>query len=289
MEKQSDVEEFQDAIACALDEVSRRVEFGLACSCISKDVYSKLKTQIISNAGIREEASRRDGGDSSLSAASFEPAQLLAFYRWKGYSQLPEFNMLGGLLDDADILLLEKNHNGEATENVLPVIKDDDMMEKSKSTDNSSRKRKHISGDSTRPSKKEKSLSDVVAEKYLSTSTISSKKRKAVDSLAGDSAVKQWRSDSSTGPDSNSLQNKQAFRVGDRICRVASQLSGLSPILKNYNATSTEGAVQDKGKVKTVSEKAKTEKLAGGSTHLLMRCCLSSTWLPSIPWTNTAS
>lgn len=306
MEKQSDIEEFQDAIACALDEVSRRIEFGLACSCISKDVYSKLKTQIISNAGIREEASRRDGGDSSLSAASFEPvklirfikemaqfpysradrlelvtsrAQLSAFYRWKGYSQLPEFNMLGGLLDDADILLLEKKHNGEVTENALPVIKDDDLMEKSKSTDNSSRKRKHISGDSTHPSKKEKSLSDVVAEKYLSTSTSengsegksgcnlisqsSCKKRKAVDSFAGDSAVKQWRSDSSTGPDSNSLQNKQAFRVGDRICRVASQLSGSSPILKNYNATSTEGAVQDKGKVKTVSEKAQTEKLAG--------------------------
>ncbi|KAM1409064.1 hypothetical protein ACFX2I_009501 [Malus domestica] len=291
MEKQSDMEEFQNAIGCALDEVSRRVELGLSCSCISKEVYEKLKTQIIENAGISEEASRRDGGDKSLSAASFEPvklirfvkklaqfpyrkvdrlelvtsrAQLSAFNRWKGCPPLPEFNMLGGLLTDADILLLGEKQCAEASENALPVIKDEDLGPKSKSKDNLPQKRKNMSGDSTRPSKKEKSIPDVVAEKYFSTpvsekgsegkagskliSQSSSKKRKAGDATSDDSAVKRRKSELSTRADSNSIQNKPTFKVGDRIRRVASQLSGLSPILKSYNATSGEVEVGDKGK-----------------------------------------
>lgn len=80
-EKQSNKEEFQHAVDCALDEVSRRVKFGLACSCISKRAYAKLKTQIIVNAGNRKETSRRVGGDSSLNAASFEPVQLIKFIK----------------------------------------------------------------------------------------------------------------------------------------------------------------------------------------------------------------
>ena len=36
IEKQSNSEAFQNAVSCALDEVKRRVELGLACSCIPK-------------------------------------------------------------------------------------------------------------------------------------------------------------------------------------------------------------------------------------------------------------
>ncbi|KAM5559893.1 PWWP domain-containing protein 5-like [Rosa sericea] len=167
MEKQSDMEEFQKAVDCALDEVSRRVEFGLACSCIFKREYARLKTQKIINAGIRKEAaSRRDGGDSSLSAAFFEPAkvikfikklaqlpygkadrlelvtslaQLSAFWRWKSYGPLPEEN------DTDNFLLGEKNHCNEVSDEALSVVEIEKLVQKSESEDNSLRECKDIS------------------------------------------------------------------------------------------------------------------------------------------------
>lgn len=148
--------------------MSRRVKFGLACSCISKRAYAKLKTQIIVNAGIRKETSRRVGGDSSLNAASFEPvklikfikelawfsnnkadrlefvtshAQLSAFCCWKSYLQLPlpEEN-------DADVSTLgEKNRGNEASDDALTVIEDEKLVQNSESKDNSLRKCNDIS------------------------------------------------------------------------------------------------------------------------------------------------
>lgn len=158
MEKQSDKEEFRNAVDCAFEEVSRRVEFGLACSCISKGEYEKLKTQKIINAGIRKEASERDGGDSALSAAFFEPAkvikfirkyaqlpygkadrlelvtshaQLSAFRRWKSYVPLPEEN-------DTDISFLgEKNRCNEASDEALSVIENEKLVQKQEREDTS--------------------------------------------------------------------------------------------------------------------------------------------------------
>ncbi|KAK7279385.1 hypothetical protein RJT34_24436 [Clitoria ternatea] len=134
MTKQSNQENFHHAIDCALDEVSRRVEFGLSCPCIPEELFSTLKIQVISNAGIHKQSSRRNGGDRILNAISFEPmklvsfvkslaqspfvesdrldfvithAQLSAFYRSKGYSQLPVFVVLGGLIEnDMEIPLM---------------------------------------------------------------------------------------------------------------------------------------------------------------------------------------
>ncbi|GMN39083.1 hypothetical protein TIFTF001_008303 [Ficus carica] len=295
MEKNSNTEDFHHAIVCALDEVSRRVEFGLSCSCLSEEVCAKVKTQIIVNAGIREELSRRDGGDSSLTGASFEPSklvgyikelaqvpydvvhdrlelalarsQLLAFYRFKGYSQLPEFNILGGILDnDAEISLsTEKKHCNEASGAVDPEHKDDggSVTEKgkSKSQNSSSLKRKLNSKDSTFPSKKEKSLSDLMAEKRMKTPTCenvsegkaTSKKRKAGDATSDGPLVKETKS-MAIGSDNKPVR-KQTFRVGDSIKRVASQLNGLSPILKG------DGMPQTKSKEKTISEESKAGKL----------------------------
>ena len=229
MEKQSNKEEFHYAVVCALEEISRRVEFGLACSCTSEEVYAKLRTQIIANAGIREESSRRVGGDYSLTADSFEPvelvnyikelaqsprgeanrlelviarAQLSAFYRWKGYSQLPEFNMVGALLEsDADILPIgEKKNHSELNENAIPDIDNEKPLAsgkgKSKSQLNSSGKRKHISGDGTSPSKKqkkEKSLSPSKKEKK-EKSLSPSKKGKKEKSLAPSKKEKKEKS-----------------------------------------------------------------------------------------------
>lgn len=134
MMKQCNSENFHHAVDCALEEFSRRVEFALSCPCMPEDMFSMVKTQVISNAGINNRLSRRTGGDRLINAMSFESmklinfvkslaqsplvesdgldfvaarAQLLAFYRSKGYPQLPEFPVLGGLIDsDMETLLM---------------------------------------------------------------------------------------------------------------------------------------------------------------------------------------
>ncbi|XP_059427816.1 PWWP domain-containing protein 5-like [Corylus avellana] len=294
MEKQSTTEDFRYAVDCALEEVSRRVEFGLACSCLSEEVYAKLKTQIIVNAGIREESSRREGGDSCLNATSLEPmelleyvkalaqlpyggadrlelvttlAELLAFYRWKGYSRLPEFNMLGGLLEsDEEIQLIgEAKNHGEVNNGSVSSGKG-----KSKSRASSSHKRKNTFGDGMNPGKKKKSLPDLPTEKGLLTpngenvsgrkavrksiSQSSGKKRKAADAMSDDSAGKHGRSPLSTGAADETIQTRKTFSVGDSIRRAANQMSGSSPILKYGDGMSQESEVTNKNKQKPILE-----------------------------------
>ncbi|KAJ0088165.1 hypothetical protein Patl1_32037 [Pistacia atlantica] len=322
MESQSNLEDFHCAVDCALEEVFRRAEFGLACSCIPEEALTEIKTQMIVNAGVREESSTIDGGDSYSNAASFDPvklfehvkalaqslhysgadrlglvtvkAQLSAFFRWKGYLQLPEFNVLGGLLDsDAEIpLSVEVKHSAEVTENAAPDFKDDKQAccgtGMSNSQDGSSRKRKQISGDSARPSKKEKSLSDLLAEKRTnmsngkrgsdgkgdkvislssskkcnaidSTSDEIAAKHKRLDSISDDMTVKHKRgdmlrvkhekSDLSTGADKG-LPIKRTFGVGNSILKVANKLNGSSPMLKYGDRTSPKTVVNNKRKEK---------------------------------------
>ncbi|EYU39558.1 hypothetical protein MIMGU_mgv1a000539mg [Erythranthe guttata] len=79
IEKRSSSETFQNAVECALEEVSRRVELGLACSCVPKDAYRRIEAQVVENTGIREESHRRYGVDHSTGAASFEPDKLLDY------------------------------------------------------------------------------------------------------------------------------------------------------------------------------------------------------------------
>ncbi|KAI3918014.1 hypothetical protein MKW92_023511 [Papaver armeniacum] len=77
MERQTDMEEFRFAIGSALDEISRRVQRGLLCSCVPDEACSEIKSQIITNAGIRAESSRRDGVDKNMGAATFEPGKVV--------------------------------------------------------------------------------------------------------------------------------------------------------------------------------------------------------------------
>ena len=77
IEKQSTSESFQNAVDCAVDEVTRRAEYGLACSCIPKDTYDSIKFQTVENTGIRSELSARHGVDESLNASSFSPGNLV--------------------------------------------------------------------------------------------------------------------------------------------------------------------------------------------------------------------
>ncbi|XP_062002036.1 uncharacterized protein LOC133719862 [Rosa rugosa] len=159
MEKQSNEDEFQNAIACALDEFLRRVELGVVCSCISEQVYPKLKNQIIISDGVRqEEEDSGNAGDGSLTAVSFEPQKLImllkefaqfsygkadqlelstsviqlsAFYCWKSSQlSLPTEN-------DAYISVLgEKTQCNVLGHNSLPVTTDEKLVQKSKSKAN---------------------------------------------------------------------------------------------------------------------------------------------------------
>ncbi|EOX97108.1 Tudor/PWWP/MBT superfamily protein [Theobroma cacao] len=150
IEKQSNSESFQNAVNYALEEVSRMAELGLACSCMPQDAYDKINFQKVENTGVQQESSIRDGVDMSLSASSFEPdklvdymkalaestfgggdrldlviakAQLFAFYRLKGYHQLPEFQFCGGLSEnEASTSHSEENmYFGEEIEHTTPM------------------------------------------------------------------------------------------------------------------------------------------------------------------------
>ncbi|XP_057981888.1 uncharacterized protein LOC131167099 [Malania oleifera] len=281
IEKQNSSETFHNAVNCALVEVSRRVESGFACSCIPKEAYDGIKYQIVENIGIRQESSRRDGVDKSAGVDSFEPAklleyihalaqfpsggidrlelviakaQLLAFNRLKGYSQLPEFQLCGASLEiDADMPLPEgKRHSSDVNGHSSPLSVDDVLVSagkgKLKSQNSSSCKRKYNLKDSMYLRKKERSLvelmcrtpyspdhdgSDRKASSKLASSS-SGKKRRAVDSLADDSIMHDRRKSitlakvSMTTPPSPS----QSFKVGECVSRVASQLTRSPSILK---------------------------------------------------------
>ncbi|CAK9154577.1 unnamed protein product [Ilex paraguariensis] len=299
MEKQSSMEAFCRAVDCALDEVCRRVEFGLACSCSSEEEYAKIKTQVVLNAGIREESSRRDGSDDFSSAASFMPttfvqylkelaqapsgatdrlefliarAQLLAFNRWKGYDQLPVLEVFDGLLEnDASIpRSLEKEDSDEVIEDAVAGSEgeeqDPSIKIRSVIRHSTSRKRKHISGDGLIPSKKERSIVDLIPGSSLKlqnndskieknsgrkiTSLSSGKKCQAVDSVSRDSMMRHQKSHFSPGSVSKmTSQPKELLEVGERISRVASLLADSTPILKSQDKTSQKAVAEYGGKL----------------------------------------
>ncbi|XP_076952924.1 uncharacterized protein LOC143626861 [Bidens hawaiensis] len=188
LEKQSNSKAFIHAVDCALDEVSRRVDFGLACSCLSKEVYDKIKSQEFVNAGITKESSKIDGGDRFSTVSSFKPVkvvqsvqelakeqfdgfdrlevlcvrtQLLAFFRWKGWKGCYQFQALN-FLDELDNKLEDESEVPITEEN--KVVEDDQPASVGKKV--KSKKRKPDVSDSddsddSVPHKKERSLTNV--------------------------------------------------------------------------------------------------------------------------------
>ncbi|KAI3965103.1 hypothetical protein MKX01_014034 [Papaver californicum] len=230
MERQNSSEAFCIAIDSALDEIRRRVEFGMVCSSTPEDICREVKYQSIKNPGIREEARTRDELDKNLSGISFQPvhfvhyikelalnpcgggdrlelviarAQLLAFYRTKGICRLPEFHVFeDGLLecDDFDIISGEKER---AEKRIMQT---------------QSRKRKLNPEDNANPNnRKEKSLSDLMTMKKPD---FDDHNHADVDSTA-----------------------PQSFKVGECIRRIASQLTGGPPILKGGSENLQEKGV----------------------------------------------
>ncbi|KAK7290486.1 hypothetical protein RIF29_04944 [Crotalaria pallida] len=276
IENHSTSESFQNAVDSALDEVTRRVEFGLACPCIPKDTYDTIKHQIVENAGIRQERSSRHEVDESLNASTFSPdklieylktlsvfptgsfdrlelviakAQLLAYYRFKGYSSLPELQYGEELENDMDNLI----HDGEKSlsgdnEHVTPASKNNGKAgpRNLKSKSSSRQKRKHNLTDSMHPTKKERSMSELMGPTpdspdgdYLSDEKVTdnralsgrSKKKRTVDHFADDSGKQDGRKTISLAKVSNT--KKPSFKIGECLRRVASQLTGSPSMLKS--------------------------------------------------------
>lgn len=261
MEKQGNAETFQKAVNCALEEVSRRVELGLACSCISKDSYDRIKHQIVENAGICPESSKRKSVDESASAHFFQAdklaeylkalarspsggsdhlelviakAQLLAFGRFRGFSSLPEFQFCGDLVenDTAGPRFQDDVYPGEVIEHASLFSKDDERtasdQEMQKVHNSSYHKRKHNLRDGAYPKIKEKSLTELMggAVDSLDDDIPSGKRRKGSDNHVDDLTTHDGRKKVS-----NSTPPKQSFKIGECIRRVASQLTG-SPTAK---------------------------------------------------------
>lgn len=150
MEKQSGIEPFANAVYGVLEEVSRRVELGMACHCLADEVYADIKYKKVENAGIRE-GTCSAAVDRSIFVDAFQPdalleyiralatcsfgefdrleltvatAQLKAFYRSKGYCELGVFIFGGGLVEnDADIppSMSEISEKGKSTGIVLDI------------------------------------------------------------------------------------------------------------------------------------------------------------------------
>ncbi|KAK3038404.1 hypothetical protein RJ639_030570 [Escallonia herrerae] len=270
MGKQSNSDTFWHAVNSALDEVARRVEFGLACSCLSDEAYGKIKTQVIANAGICKESNRRDGGDSFSSAVSFMPekfihylkalahapsggtdrlefviarAQLLAFNRWKGYDQLLVVRLRHGSLENAaDIpaLVTEKNSD------TVPASKDEEQASsgkgKSHVQNSSSRKRKQVSSNSGFPNKKERCLLDLLsnsssslAEKAEENASgkifpLSSGKKRKAGEFKSNDSKVSSRKTGISPGTVDGSSPRRLLKIGERISRIASQFSGSSPV-----------------------------------------------------------
>ncbi|KAG9453324.1 hypothetical protein H6P81_006228 [Aristolochia fimbriata] len=274
MEKQSTLAAFLNAVHCALEEISRRVEFGLACYCIPDEVYNRIKAQVIDNTGIREGASVADSAYGSLNMTALEPdklvqyvkdlavlpsggadrleltvakAQLLSFYRSKGYPKLPEFNVHRMLSENEEKLLPSHRKLG----NDLMVDDWTPSSKKLKTRDGWSRKRKnHVVEDGIGSSKKQRSLADLMDEKISPALENGGKYHTATQSVSTKSRRGRKRKVSSlidVGQAESPPIARKSFNVGECIRRVASQLTGSSSILKSNQEKSQKGVVKFDG------------------------------------------
>ncbi|KAF5186201.1 Serine/threonine-protein kinase ATM [Thalictrum thalictroides] len=277
MEKQSNSDAFRIAVDYALDEFCRRVELGMVCPCTPKEIRAKLKSQITENAGIREEARRRDGPNNSSCVMPFESSkllqyikalapypcsgvdrlelkiaqsQLLAFYRLKGYSHLPEFNVHGGLLENDVDSSGQESHSKEVIEHETPDSYNDEEglsdTDKLKSQDRSSHKHKHGSDEVLYSSRKKRSLSNLLTGKKAPACLVSDAKNGVDERIVSNSASSSGMKCNTADPFSensllrstkrkinNESPTPQSFKVGECIRRIASKLAGSSPILKS--------------------------------------------------------
>ncbi|KAL1819575.1 hypothetical protein DCAR_0415863 [Daucus carota subsp. sativus] len=271
LEKQSNMESYTHAVSCALEEVSRRVEYELTCSCLPKELVSKIESQEVVNAGIRKKKGVTVGGDIFSTAASFAPdglvqylkeiaatpldtinslefvtarAQLLAFHRWKGkgHAQRPSFTMLGGLFESDDFLISEKERDLSKLTDYALAATNVDGEGKSVVEDSSFSKQKHITRDGLRPRKK-KCMVDLMPEDYLDDEDDVEEEvvEKYIYPAGKESLMVESTRPTISRGNSGKIHVSPAeklFEVGDRIRKVASQLSGSVSFLRSGESTS---------------------------------------------------
>lgn len=243
MQEQSNSANFCDAIDCALEEVSRRVEFGLSCSCISEEAYNKLKTQNVINTGIREDSRLRYGGDKLSNAISFEPtklvqymrhlacfpdydateklqfvinrAQVLAFQQWKDYSHFIDYERFVRWVESAAPLASLPKLN--------TVEESSSKKRKTDYKDNAEHKERFGFEDMTDEKTKEKTLSDLIVKKRcgsrstekLDGKSHSEKKRKVQSLESGKSEKKIKNNRQKEDLVSKNSDEENNFAVGD--------------------------------------------------------------------------
>ncbi|KAM0038143.1 putative non-specific serine/threonine protein kinase [Helianthus debilis subsp. tardiflorus] len=243
LEKQTDTEIFKIAANCALEEVSRRVELGLACSCVPKEIYKTIEYQVIENAGVKKQSEKRRGKDESASVSSFEPdklvdyvrllaqfpaqggkldlaitkAQLSSYSHYKGHRELPEFLDCGDMLEDVSMQ--------ETVKKVEKVRKKGGKSENDL-TESVNLNKEIILSDITDDAPTPASVGGT--SKLVSSS--GSKKRKARVSISNGSVKKPNRPAKKVSPAPVSTP-KPSFKIGEMIQRVASQLTG--PVVKS--------------------------------------------------------
>ncbi|URE05383.1 PWWP domain [Musa troglodytarum] len=287
MEKQSNSDVFVDAIDGALDEVARRMGLGMTCSCFPEAANATYSDQKVENAGIHEDSNGYNV-DRSAILSYFQPgrlleyvkalakfpdcgtdrlelvmvnAQLKAFFRSKGYPELPSFKFISGLSEnDAEISCSRSEGIMEVTIEQSGPIVSEMMFGKLKSRGRWSSMQKNVLEDG----KKQKNLSELMEVECSqlangantefgikvdeSDSLYFNKKRKATDSDSSDSEKGKKKRLDSLGD----LQNKlpplavsSSFKIGECIRRVASQLTGAPPILKGHSEASLKNVSKD--------------------------------------------
>ncbi|KAL2555383.1 uncharacterized protein Fot_00122 [Forsythia ovata] len=268
IEKQSNSEAFQIAVECALEEVSRRVELGLACPCTPQEALDKIDAQIVENTGIREQSSRRCGVDQSTKATSFEPTKLLDYVRELAPLASHGADRLDLVIARAQLLAYSrfKGHRTQI-DFFFPgeLLENDAHTQSSDAVDNSlgkavSHKRKDTPMDSLQPRKKERSFKEImgdmayspdgegeldVKDSSKSVSSSSGRKRKTLDSLA-DGSDPRMIIHAAKVPTTISPTPKPSFRIGECIRRVASQLTAptTSSSKGNIDQTGSDGGPQ---------------------------------------------
>ncbi|KAK1429368.1 hypothetical protein QVD17_11576 [Tagetes erecta] len=273
LEKQSNSKPFFHAVNCALDEVSRRVDFGLACSCISKEVRDKIRSQAFVNSGIREEASKIDGSDRFSTVSTFKPVkvvqslqelarehfdgfnrlevlsmrtQLLAFFRWKGYYQFQAQNMLDGQdnkLEDESELPLKKENK---------VVEDEKPAAAGKKV--SSKMKPDVSdSDDSVPHTKERSLTNLTPKG--NSSVKGSKKNISKEATPDDNVFKEGNGNDKPASVGKQVSSKR------RKADVNSDSDDSAPRKKERSLTNMtpKGNLSGKRIKKTISEEATTD------------------------------
>ncbi|ERN04923.1 transcriptional regulator ATRX isoform X1 [Amborella trichopoda] len=214
MENQNSMDAFLDAIDDALEEVSRRVQLGLTCSCLPEEACNTLKSKKVLNAGLRQEVTYPDENVRSFPISSFETegfldyirklavspflggnkleffnfqAQFSAFLRAKGISKLAEFKDNEKILghDDESWFIDEI----EGTDRNSALIKEKGQvlqeLEGSKVEEterlNSSQFQRHSPEDGLYANRKQRSMDELLAEKReksVSSRELKRKRRK---------------------------------------------------------------------------------------------------------------